>query len=62
MCNANFDTHVGTALHWAAGKGRADAIKFLVEKGSDIDQNSVQGLPAVLMAAVSTEILILHVR
>lgn len=43
----------GTPLHWAAGKGRSEAIKFLVEKGSNVDLVSSQGLTAVLMAAVS---------
>lgn len=44
----------GTPLHWAAGKGRSEAIKFLVERGSKIDLVSSQGLTAVLMAAVSS--------
>lgn len=44
----------GNALHWAAGKGRFQAIKFLVESGCDVNILSNQGLPAVLMAAVSS--------
>eukprot|EP00596_Hydrurales_sp_CCMP1899_P002025 CAMPEP_0119033504 /NCGR_PEP_ID=MMETSP1177-20130426/546_1 /TAXON_ID=2985 /ORGANISM="Ochromonas sp, Strain CCMP1899" /LENGTH=510 /DNA_ID=CAMNT_0006990289 /DNA_START=229 /DNA_END=1758 /DNA_ORIENTATION=- len=44
----------GNALHWAAGKGRFEAIKFLVESGCDVNILSNQGLPAVLMAAVSS--------
>jgi Ankyrin repeats (many copies) len=50
----------GTPLHWAAGKGRSEAIKFLVEKGSKIDLVSSQGLTAVLMAAVSSSLPALH--
>lgn len=46
----------GTPLHWAAGKGRSEAIKFLVERGSKIDLVSSQGLTAVLMAAVSSSL------
>ena len=45
----------GTPLHWAAGKGRTEAIKFLAEKGCDLDMISSQGLSAVLMAAVRND-------
>ena len=47
-----FNHKQGTPLHWAAGKGRTEAIKFLAEKGCDLDMISSQGLSAVLMAAV----------
>lgn len=47
-----FNHKQGTPLHWAAGKGRSEAIKFLAEKGCDLDMISSQGLSAVLMAAV----------
>jgi ankyrin repeat protein len=56
----NYFVPEGTPLHWAAGKGRSEAIKFLVEKGSKIDLVSSQGLTAVLMAAVSSSLSALH--
>lgn len=56
-------SQAGSPLHWAAGKARSDAIKYLLEKiqstsGSKasevINQVSKEGLPAVLMAAVAS--------
>jgi ankyrin repeat protein len=53
----------GSPLHWAAGKARSDAIKFLIEKiqatEADkalelINQANKEGLPAVLLAAVAS--------
>lgn len=52
----------GTPLHWAAGKARSDAIKFLIAKAQAlgpakskevINHVSKEGMPAVLMAAVA---------
>lgn len=44
----------GTPLHWAAGKGRSEAIKYLVQQGVDINAVDGSGVSAVLMAAVSS--------
>ena len=53
----------GSPLHWAAGKGRSDAMKFLIDKLNEIyKENSInyinqvnkEGLPAVLLAAVAS--------
>lgn len=52
----------GSPLHWAAGKGRSEAIKFLIEKIQSshagrvqelVNQPNESGLPAVLLAAVA---------
>jgi ankyrin repeat protein len=55
---AKFDQHSksGTPLHWAAGKGRDEAIKFILEHAQSVDVNSIsaEGLPPVLMAAVAS--------
>ena len=56
-------SHSGTPLHWAAGKARSDAIKFLISKIQEFDSEkakkminhvSREGMPAVLMAAVAS--------
>jgi len=50
-------TKGGNALHWAAGKGQSEAIRYLLAHsngGLDLDSTSSSGLPAVLMAAVSS--------
>jgi len=53
----------GSPLHWAAGKGRSEAIKFLIDKIQaahgdkaldQINQGNQDGLPAVLLAAVAS--------
>lgn len=44
----------GTPLHWAAGKGRSEAILFLLNKGVNVDITNDSGLPAVLMAAAAS--------
>lgn len=54
---SKFDTQSksGTPLHWAAGKGRNNAIKFILEHGNgDVNAISAEGLPPVLMAAVAS--------
>ena len=57
LCDAGADisatSQAGNALHWAAGKGRSEAIRYLVGKGAALNTFSPGGLPAVLMAAVS---------
>lgn len=30
------EMHVGTALHWAAHLGRAEAVRFLLHEGADV--------------------------
>eukprot|EP01038_Epipyxis_sp_PR26KG_P014076 gene14076-18888_t len=50
----NYMSKSGTPLHWAAGKGRSDAVKFLIDKQVDLNVVSPEGLPAVVMAAVAS--------
>lgn len=57
----DFMSQSGNALHWAAGRGRSDAVKLLIDIAKegrnghlDIDMKSPEGLPAVLLAAVSS--------
>lgn len=58
LCDAgattDFHSQSGTPLHWAAGKGRSAAIKFLIDhKKADVNEVSAEGIPPVLMAAVA---------
>lgn len=49
---ADFNVHssAGNALHWAAGKGRHDAVRFLIKKGVNVNELSDKGLPPIIMA------------
>jgi len=55
-CGANLTlaSKAGTPLHWAAGKGRSESIKYLVQQGVDVNAVDSSGVSAVLMAAVSS--------
>ncbi|RDW73394.1 hypothetical protein BP6252_07301 [Coleophoma cylindrospora] len=37
------DRDLGTALHWIAGEGRTDRLKYLIQRGADIHRKSSQG-------------------
>jgi ankyrin repeat protein len=67
LCNAGAKvdelSQSGSPLHWASGKARSGAIKFLIQKIQQtqsskmqelIDQSNKEGLPAVLLAAVAS--------
>lgn len=54
--NAKADMSVssgaGTILHWAAGKGRAEVVEYILEKLSfDVNVSNKQGLTPIFMAA-----------
>lgn len=53
----NASSASGSVLHWAAGKGHADAVRFLLQhtgpKKVDVNQVTKEGVSAVLMAAVA---------
>jgi ankyrin repeat protein len=57
LVNAGADvalvSNAGSALHWACGKARADAVRFLVEKECPLDAQGSGGLPAIILAAAS---------
>ena len=57
LVNANVDLTAvstsGTALHWACGKGRGDAVRYLLEKDCPLDIQGSGGLPAIILAAAS---------
>lgn len=52
MLNFFFILHQGTPIHWAAGKGHFDTMKYLFEKGASINIKDEYGVIKVLLITV----------
>lgn len=52
--NLTIKSNAGNALHWAASKGHSAAVDFLISTQKiNVNEFNSQGLPAILLAAVS---------
>ena len=55
------DTNGNTALHWAAFKGHADIVEYLLESGASFDiRNTAEGQSPFLWACINGDTRILH--
>ena len=53
--NLSIASNSGNALHWAASKGRTEAVEFLIgTQKINVNEVNAQGLPPVLLAAVAS--------